>query len=81
MKLQPGQRTLAFGLVCVLAIVALFSLTPPKDRGQVFAFAVGAIVGLMGALATKSAVGTLAGGDGIKGALTNLMTDKKPGEP
>jgi len=81
MKLQTGHRTLAFGLVCVLAIVALFVLTPEKDRGAVFGFAVGAIVGLMGAIATKSAVGLAVGGDGLKGGLDNLLTSKKPGEP
>ena len=81
MKIQSGQRTLAFGIICVLAIVALFVLTPEKDRGAIFGFAVGAIVGLMGAIATKSAVGLAVGGDGLKGGLDNLLTPKKPGTP
>jgi len=40
-----------------------------------------AIVGLGGILGTKSAVEHLAEGGGIKGAVSALMTDAKPGEP
>jgi hypothetical protein len=74
------MRTFTFGLVCLAVLMGGFSLLATTGREAVFAYFVGAIVGLMAAQAGKSAVGTLAGGDGVKGAIENLLTDKKPGE-
>jgi hypothetical protein len=81
MKVAEGMRTFTFGLVCLAVLLGGYSLVAEAGRAGVFGFFVGAIVGLMTALAGKSVAVSAVSGDGLKGGLENLMTPKKPGEP
>ena len=80
LKLE-GLRTFIAGLVAVVALVVGIFLVRAEDRHAAFLAFAGGIVGVMGTVATKSAVGSLAQGTGIKGAMAALTTDRKPGEP
>ena len=73
-----GKRTLLFSLYAATLLLAGFALVAERDRGSAFTFFSAAVVGIVGAVATKSAVGALAGGGGIAGAKAALMTDAKP---
>jgi hypothetical protein len=81
MKVAEGMRTFTFGLVCLAVLMGGFSLLATNGREAVFAYFVGAIVGLMGAQAGKSVATSAVKGDGLKGGIENLLTDKKPGDP
>jgi hypothetical protein len=81
MKHIMGLRTFISGLVAVAALVAGIWLVKAEDRHAAFLAFAGGIVGVMGTVATKSAVGSLAAGTGLKGAMAALTTDKKPGDP
>lgn len=76
-----GYRTLIATLVGVLALVVGMKLVHPEKRHEVFVFFSGGIVGLIGAIAAKSSVGTLAGGGGTAGAWKALTSSQKPGPP
>ena len=80
LKLE-GLRTFIAGLVAVVALVVGIWMVKAEDRHAAFLAFAGGIVGVMGTVATKSAVGTLAKGTGLKGAMAALTTDKTPGEP
>jgi hypothetical protein len=73
-----GKRTLLFSLYAATILLAGFALVEPGGRAPAFTFFAGALVGIVGAVATKSAVGVLAGGGGIEGAKAALMTAEKP---
>jgi len=80
-KALMGFRTFISGLVGIGVLAFGMWLVPEDGRsGAFFAFA-GGIVGIMGTIAGKAAVDSLAGGTGIQGAKAALMTNKKPGEP
>ena len=81
MKHLMGLRTFIAGIFAILALVVGIKLVAEGDRHDAFLAFAGGIVGVMGTIATKSAVGALAQGGGIKGAIAALTTDKKPGEP
>lgn len=76
-----GLRTFIAGIVATVALVLGIFLVKEGDRASAFLAFAGGIVGVMGTVATKSAVGSLASGTGIKGAMATLTTDKKPGDP
>jgi hypothetical protein len=76
-----GLRTWISGLVAILALVVGIKLVKEDDRSDAFLAFAGGIVGIMGTVATKSAVGSLAQGGGLKGAMAALTTSAKPGEP
>ena len=80
MKLT-GLRTLTFGLASLSCLLAGFWLLPGDDRGAGFAFFGATIAALMAAVAGKSAVGSLAQGGGIRGAVAALTTSAKPEAP
>lgn len=73
-----GKRTLLFACYSGALLLAGFALIPPEQRGAAYVFLSGGLGVLVGAVATKSAVGALAGGGGIAGAKAALMTDAKP---
>ena len=80
-KALMGFRTFIggiFGMSCLTFGMWMVDLTNRSDAFM--AFSVG-IVGIMSAIAGKSAVAYLADGSGIQGAKAALMTNKKPGEP
>jgi len=79
LKLE-GLRTFIAGLVAVVALVIGIWMVKAEDRHAAFLAFAGGIVGVIGTVATKSAVGTLARGTGLKGAMAALTTDKTPGE-
>ena len=81
MRVPEGMRTFTFGLVCLAVLMGGFSLVGETGREAIFAYFVGAIVGLFGAQAGKSVATSAVKGDGLRGGLDALLTDKKPGEP
>jgi hypothetical protein len=76
-----GYRTLFAGMIAMGCLVAGIVLVEAGDRGNAFFAFAGGIVGVMGTLAGKAAVGLLADGNGISGAKNALMTSAKPGTP
>jgi hypothetical protein len=78
-KAVKGARTLIFALSALLVLLAGLWLLPPDARAGAFTAFATAIAGLMMAVAGKASVDALAHGDGVGGAVANLMTDKKPG--
>jgi hypothetical protein len=80
-KKIEGWRTFIVTLIGILALVVGLKLVTGEHRKDVFVFFSGALVGLASAYAAKS-VGTAAvSGDGLKGGIANLLTNKKPGDP
>jgi threonine dehydrogenase-like Zn-dependent dehydrogenase len=76
-----GLRTFIVTLVAVLALVIGLKLLKEDQRASAFVFFATALVGLAGAQAVKSIGSAAVAGDGLKGGMANLLTDKKPGEP
>ena len=76
-----GYRTLAAGIFGMLVLLFdLWLLAADHRHKAYFAFATG--VGcIIGALAAKSVGTSAVQGEGLKGGIANLMTDKKPGDP
>lgn len=76
-------RTFLFALlalVCLLIGLYLCLRYPTAGIAIFTAFSL-AVVGIVGAVATKSSIEHLAEGSGVKGALAALMTNAKPGDP
>ena len=78
--ITPGSRTLIAALFAMSSLLAGFSLLEANQRGAAYGAFSLAVVGVVGAIATKASVDALSSGDGVKGAKANLMTAKKPGE-
>lgn len=81
---MTGLRTVAvavLGMLAVLAALWLCKGIPGDTADKLFATAAWSLVGMVGLVAGKSAVGVLAQGTGVKGAVAALLTDAKPGEP
>lgn len=83
MSRLTGLRTFTFAVVALVFLLAglAMCLVYPTAGVQVFTAFAGTVFLITAAVAGKSAVGTLASGEGVKGAVQNLMTDKKPGQP
>jgi hypothetical protein len=82
-KYTKGMRTFYFGVIALAFLTAGYSMSLDKPAAGIAIFGAFslAIVGIVGALAGKSMVGTLAEGNGVKGAASVLMSDNKPGQP
>jgi hypothetical protein len=80
MKSLEGLRTFIVTLVSILTLIVGLKLVSPDHRKDVFVFFSGALVGLAGAAVVKSVGTSAVNGEGLKGGMANLMTDKKPGE-
>ena len=81
---MTGYRTLAGCLAlagCVLVALWMCRAIPGETADKLFATAAWALTGIAGLIAGKGAVGVLAQGTGVKGAVRALLTDAKPGEP
>jgi hypothetical protein len=77
-----GLRTFIFSVVALgflLAGLHLCLIYPVAGVAVFTAFA-GAVVVIVGAVATKSTVGALADGTGLRGAMAALLTNAKPGD-
>jgi len=83
MKAFVGMRTWSFAIVATIALEGglYMCLVYPQAGVAIFGLFAAGVGAIVAAVAGKSAIGELAQGDGVKGALANLMTDKKPGEP
>lgn len=81
MKKIEGWRTFIVTLVAVGVLVWGLYLVSPDHRKDVFVFFAGSLVGLAGAQVVKSVGSAAVSGEGLKGGVANLMTNKKPGEP
>ena len=76
-----GLRTFIVTLVAILTLIVGMKLVAQEKRSDVFVFFATALVGLAGAAVVKSVGSAAVNGEGLKGGLANLMTDKKPGDP
>jgi hypothetical protein len=76
-----GLRTFIVTLVAILTLVIGLKLLKEDQRASAFVFFATALVGLAGAQAVKSIGSAAVNGEGLKGGMANLMTDKKPGDP
>ena len=81
MKKIEGWRTFSVVLVGIAMLVLGLFLVSPDHRKDVYVFFSGGLVGLASAYAAKSVGTSAVGGDGLKGGVANLLTDKKPGGP
>jgi hypothetical protein len=78
-----GLRTFIFSVVALGFLTSGFAMALDKPAAGVIifsSFAV-AVVGIVAAVAGKSAISALGQGTGVKGAVNALMTDSKPGDP
>jgi hypothetical protein len=76
-----GYRTLAAGIIGMLILLfGLWLLAVDHRHEAYFAFATG-IGCIIGALAAKSVGTSAVQGEGLKGGMANLLTNKKPGDP
>lgn len=80
MKRLDGLRTFIVTLTGILTLVIGLKLVNPEHRKDVFVFFAGSLVGLAGAQVVKSVGTSAVGGEGLKGGIENLMTNKKPGD-
>jgi hypothetical protein len=76
-----GTRTLVAVLFAIAALTLGLWFIEAGQRAMAYGAFSLAIVGVVGAIATKASVDALSAGDGTKGAWENLTTPKKPGEP
>lgn len=74
--------TLILGLMLVVGLLLVCSADPSFTpvAAMVFASFVGGVVGLGAVLGGNRMVAHLAAGTGVKGAVSTLMTNAKPGE-
>lgn len=81
MSIEPGSRTIFFGVVALVFLtlglaLCLWFPVPGRDLFGAFSIAVGVITGT---IAAKHGVESLATGGGIAGVKSALMTDRQPG--
>lgn len=81
LTITPGSRTLIAVLFAIMALTLGLWFIVDNQRASAYVSFSLAIVGVVGAIATKASVDSLSQGDGTKGAWKNLTTDKKPGDP
>ncbi len=83
MKLLLNFRTFLFSLLALGFLLAglYLCLRYPGAGVAIFTAFAGAVVCIVGAVATKSTFEHLSNGTGFKGAIASLLTDAKPGEP
>jgi len=76
-----GLRTLFAGLVGMVMLLIGLWLLAKDHRHEAYVFFSGGIGAIVASLVVKSVGTSAVNGEGLKGGLANLMTDKKPGDP